>query len=499
MKRICSEPNPSLFERAFDAWRQIVGDVWATRDPGDLALANQATFAAPASLIAAIHPADRAELAACLEVARRFGIALHPVSTGRNWGYGSRLAPATGSVLLRLGRLDRITAYDEDMGFVAVEPGVTFAALADFLRERGSTLLPPVIGGSPGASILANALSRGIGKGPYFSMAGRCCGLEVMLPDGEILRTGFTEEPLRRLARDAPGPSLDGLFLQSNLGVVTEAGFWLEPSPAMQEMIPLTLRQDEDLALLLDRLRRLLQRHDHRLQIELVNDYRIAMMVGRPAAAAAEPIPREALAGAMKDLAGTAWLCAATLWADSEAEMAWRREEILGAFMPWREAVGQPVRDPVGAFAPGLGGLAGMYWRKAGAMPANPDPDRDRCGLLWIAPVLPMNREGTAILATLQAIIAAHGFEPAVSLRLEGGRAMFGILSLVYDRDQPGADDRAALCHGALASAMRGLGVTPYRHGLLDAMTDRDRPALLHRLKRQLDPNSILSPGLYGL
>jgi hypothetical protein len=70
------------------------------------------------------------------------------------------------------------------------------------------------------------------------------CGLEVVLPNGELIRTGMgslpnpNADPTQRLdEQQGPetwqlfpygfGPQNDGIFSQSNLGVVTKMGLWV--------------------------------------------------------------------------------------------------------------------------------------------------------------------------------------------------------------------------------------------------------------------------------
>ena len=59
--------------------------------------------------------------------------------------------------------------------------------------------------------------------------------MEVMLADGDIVRTGqfgISNSPSAFISKFTYGPSLEGLFLQSNLGVVTKIGYWLQPQPS---------------------------------------------------------------------------------------------------------------------------------------------------------------------------------------------------------------------------------------------------------------------------
>lgn len=55
-----------------------------------------------------------------------------------------------------------------------------------------------------------------------------------MLADGDLIRTGqwaASSSPSAHLSKFSFGPSVEGLFLQSNLGVVTKMGIWLTPTP----------------------------------------------------------------------------------------------------------------------------------------------------------------------------------------------------------------------------------------------------------------------------
>jgi hypothetical protein len=55
-----------------------------------------------------------------------------------------------------------------------------------------------------------------------------------MLANGELVRTGqfaVSNSPSAHLSKFTFGPSIEGLFLQSNLGIVTKLGIWLTPAP----------------------------------------------------------------------------------------------------------------------------------------------------------------------------------------------------------------------------------------------------------------------------
>ena len=55
-----------------------------------------------------------------------------------------------------------------------------------------------------------------------------------MLPNGELLRTGMGALPGAQTWQEYRygfGPYVDGIFSQSNFGVVTKMGIWLMPQP----------------------------------------------------------------------------------------------------------------------------------------------------------------------------------------------------------------------------------------------------------------------------
>ena len=149
----------------------------------------------------------------------------------------------------------------------------------------------------------------------------------------------------------------------------------------------------------------------------------------------------------------------------------------------------------------GVEGLRCAYWRKRFAMPADPDPDRDRCGVVWIAPVLPMGGETVArLVARVEPEMLRHGFEPTISLRANA-RSIRAIIGILFDRDAPGADRRATVCRNALREILDDLCLSQYRHGLLDGAPawDATTERLLAALKAAADPHGIIAPGRYGL
>src|SRR5688572_30818080 len=107
---------------AVPEWEGILGAAHVICDARTLDAASTATFATQAHVQAVLRPATRQEVQACVEIANRHHLPLYPISTGKNWGYGSRV-PVQDGVLLDLGRLNRILEFDEDLAYITIEPG----------------------------------------------------------------------------------------------------------------------------------------------------------------------------------------------------------------------------------------------------------------------------------------------------------------------------------------------------------------------------------------
>ena len=76
-----------------------------------------------------------------------------------------------------------------------------------------------------GGSVIGNTVDRGVGYTPYGDHFGMHCGFEIVLANGEVIRTGMGAMPGSNTWQLFPygfGPYSDGLFTQSNFGIVTK-------------------------------------------------------------------------------------------------------------------------------------------------------------------------------------------------------------------------------------------------------------------------------------
>ena len=113
-------------------WSGTLGPAQVECELPILDAASTATFLTEQRVRAILRPGTRREVQECVRTANRFGVPVYPVSSGKNWGYGSRV-PAGDGVLLDLGRLNGIVDFDEELAYVTIEPGVTQRQLHEFL------------------------------------------------------------------------------------------------------------------------------------------------------------------------------------------------------------------------------------------------------------------------------------------------------------------------------------------------------------------------------
>jgi 4-cresol dehydrogenase (hydroxylating) len=164
-----------------------------------------------------------------------------------------------GTVVLDLGRMNRILDVDARFGYCLLEPGVGFFDLYNYLQANKIPLWMSIPGNAWG-SVMGNALERGLGYTPYGDHASKICGMEVVLPTGELLRTGsgaMAASATWQHYQHGFGPSWDQAFVQSSFGVVTKMGLWLMPEPEMTKRVKIELPQADDIVWAIDELAKL--------------------------------------------------------------------------------------------------------------------------------------------------------------------------------------------------------------------------------------------------
>ena len=242
------------FSRALEELANAIGSEWVFTSEEDLNLYRDAysPFKGEAEdrvPSAAVAPDTVEQVQAIVRIANRYRLPLWTIATGRNLGYGGSAPVYSGSVVVDLKRMNRILEVNDKTHYAVVEPGVSYFDLYRYIQEHKLNVwIDPA---DPGwGSPVGNALERGGGRTPMRDHWNAVCGLEVVLANGEVLRTGMGALPDSEVWHQYKygfGPIVDGLFSQSNFGIVTRMGLWLMPSPEAYRDGRVMVAQHDDL------------------------------------------------------------------------------------------------------------------------------------------------------------------------------------------------------------------------------------------------------------
>jgi 4-cresol dehydrogenase (hydroxylating) len=510
MEAMTESEVPDRLDAALAAWRSLLGPEHVVNDQQTLERVATTTFATQERVSAILAPATTEQVQACVRIATEHRVPLYPVSRGTNWGLGGRVPPCGGGVILDLHRMNRVHSFDATLGTLTLEPGVTFRQVYEFLCGCDSSYWLSPIGGSDLGSVIANALERGEGVGALGERSNYVAALEVVTASGEVIRTGFSRFEGARtsaLSRHGVGPSVDGLFAQSNLGIVTGMAVWLAKRPRFQSRFMCRVSRLADLAPVLDAVREL---HHQRILtdcgVSVWNVYKYLALQGRyPWSRTAGKTPFRFAPEVDEDPV----ILGGYVHAGSDAVGAASVEEVRGMLAPHVqtfecEVITDAMRmaDPtLDCGYPNPVNLRTAYWRKR-AVPAGPDPEQDRCGVIWLCPALPFDGAlHVRVLGKITEIGLRCGFEPHIGFTAISPRLTHMFISLVYDRDSPGEDARAMACHDGMLNWLLQEDLPPYRLGVhsMHILRSRNTPfeQLLRRIRSQLDPFGIIAPGRY--
>ncbi|MBN1484852.1 MAG: FAD-binding protein [Chloroflexia bacterium] len=198
--------------------RKIVGPSWVRDEPEDLyCYAYDATFHENLPEVV-VSPQQTAEVSGVMQVAYRHEIPV--VARGMGSGLAGGSIPTQGGIALNLTRMNRILEIDRGNMIVTAQAGVVTADLQTAVAQVG--LFYPPDPSSQRQSTLGGNIACNAG-GPHclkYGVTGDyVMGMEAVLADGRILRTGG------KTIKNVVGYDLTGLFVGSEgtLGVITEA------------------------------------------------------------------------------------------------------------------------------------------------------------------------------------------------------------------------------------------------------------------------------------
>ncbi len=533
---MAKEGDPIQQAAAVAEWRKVLGETSVSDDDATLDRYARSTYGRGTRPVCVLYPVSTGEVQSIVRIANASRTVLYPVSRGKNWGYGDACAPTEGAAIVDLSRMNRILEVNTELAYAVIEPGVSQRQLYQYLQEHSTGLWMDCTGAGPDASILGNTLDRGFGHTRYGDHFTTACGMEIVLPDSRILNTGFGHYGVAKAARVYPygvGPYMDGLFCQSNLGIVTRLGIWLMPAPEAFCNFFVSVKRPVDLAPLVDCLRPLRMGGILPTTLHIGNDLRVVSGNG-PHGPDYEPPLTSATREALQRSHGIgAWNAAGALVGTRGHVRASKRalRKAVGRLgrlifvggrklalgeglvrVLQRAGLGKTIAEqleavkPVASLmkgAPTAQPLLGAQW---GLHTHVPVPDADPldlgCGLMWVSPVVPMTgRDALALMHAVEPVFSEHGFDPLVTFTMINERAMVAIMNMAYDLSAERECERARACYDALMGSIMAEGYVPYRVGL-QGMAKLHQPGdvfwdVALQIKQALDPADIIASGRY--
>ncbi len=527
---------------ALTAWQNLLGAERVKTQAFDLQKYHADTTNSSRIISGVLRPITSTEVVAIVKIASEYGIALYPISKGNNWGYGSANPAQSGSVIVDLSGMNTISGYDPQLGVVTLEPGVTQEQLAAFLLKHDDLYITPTTSTGPDGTILGNSLERGYGLVPIADHFLAVMSLEVVLADGSIYHSAIHAkecEDVDGVFKWGIGPYLDGLFSQSNFGIVTKATIALRPKPECIEIFFIEFSKEEDLEDAIVTVRKILK--DVGVfsgSINIMSDLRLSAVTADYPFDEIDATPDKAksiLKRKAKENGFYAWTCMGSLYGHKYVIQAVKKElvkivrersrrvlflskeKILfidALFSRLPKNLFSKIRNRFEKMTMMLDILSGKprqetlhicYRQLRQGVPKgkNLNPAADGCGIYWYAPLLPLQpHTASAYVQFVENTCEHYGIEPLVTLTSISERCIISPIPILFDPMNTDQSRRAKECLAALIEGGRLRGAYPHRAGI-GMMKDVVDPEhsfwnVQASIKQALDPNNIMSPGRYS-
>jgi glycolate oxidase len=219
--------------------REIVGERWVSdrpeelwyysRDPGVLEPHRPDYVVAPDSV---------EQVQKIVQLAVREKVPVVPM--GNAMALTGLVIPLKGGIVVDMKRMNRILEVNERARYAVVEGGTSQGALKAYLQDHYPHLRHSLPDAPAATTIAANVALHGQGRltQQYGFNSEMVCGLEVVLPTGEVCRIGSPSLGPYWFSRSHTLPDLSGLFLGwlGTTGIITKVGIRLYPNKKLRDL-----------------------------------------------------------------------------------------------------------------------------------------------------------------------------------------------------------------------------------------------------------------------
>ena len=496
------------------------------------------------SVVARLFPISTKQIQFIVQQANKYSVPLQPISCGKNWGYTDATPSCDNSVVIDLSKKNKILQIDEINKFAIIEPGVTQKQLSEALAN--TQLFMDCTGSSTNSSVVGNILERGFGYSPFGDRFGHSCSYEIILGNGTILQTGSlaynqlnVHKPDTCHTQRTAGPMIEGLFSQSNFGIVSKLCIWLMPRP--QKVLPFIalFKSYEDFLSAIEPISRLKSLGVANSTIHIGNSMRI-LSSNVSWQGITGIVPEEEINMQLTKLGIGQWVMSGALYGTRAMVKVYKKELIkqLKASGDVKINFLEPqLIKKVSAllnrlprnllitlksqleFAQGLidihtGKPTNIFLKSCYHLHPKGFPNtfdeklniaKDGCGLIWVSPTSSANRQSVnQLLSMLKETFEAQGFHLYATLSFINDRSIAIICNPIFDVTNDNEISRAQKCTAMALQNCIDDGFPPYRVAdthwdLFYQQLTEEHQNLITAIKKQLDPNNIVSPGRYGI
>ena len=451
-------------------------------------------------------PESKEDIVELLSYANAEGKKVWPISTGKNWGYGSSTPVTDVNIILDLCKLNAISDFDETNGIITLGPGVTQGQLYEFLE--GTDYIVPSTGAGPTVSVLGNLLERGYGLAPIQDHFSSLISLKAYLANGQVYNSSLTEivgDTLGKKFKWGIGPYLNGIFTQSNFGIVTEVTIQLGRKAKHIELVKFSF-SDESLSAIVANLKMLLSQYPSILSgINLMNKERmLSMGVENPAdwtGLFSINIDKN-IAKIMKSIVKKQLKASAKVIFINKRKLDFlsyfplskkQKKELENANEMFGILNGKPTQVALN-----------LCYLKNEIENKTFNPDIDNCGLIWYSPLVEMKGESVVkYVAFIKESCAKFNMEPLITLTSLSHAVFDSTIPILFSKEEgPNEILNAHNCYNMLLERGRELGYYPYRMGIghMKELTTSASEffSIAEKIKSALDPNGVIAPKRYS-
>ena len=473
------------------------------------------------SVYGIVYPSTIQDVSQIVKLANTHLIPLYPISKGRNIGYGEKIPVSDGHLIIDLHKMNSIRHFDDVLGYVKLEPGVTQKQLYEYLQDKNAPFWMDATGAGLESSIIGNSLEGGFGHTPKGYRRHSVSDYEVVLGNGTILQTG---------SFPGMGPDLSGLFIQSNFGIITAAKLELMPVPERFESFFVTVENDSGLESFIEIIREMRQNDIMNSLVHVGNATRYLMTAGKlPAEYSNTLISCDTAQKIMSSpsLKVGYWNAIGGIYGTINQTKARKKEirkalqnigvvtffndakinsisKLTGSWLLKNSKYCKQVKKSIESYKSVHGLMKGIpsdeplkniHWRVN---------NYNNMGLLWFSPTVSANgSEVRNVIAKAENLFAKFEFEMAVTVTFAKPSHVVCVFNINFDKTREDEKKRAYELYHELVRQFSEDGIQTYRRAIIGmkdlTYNDKGKNETFQSLKKSLDPMNIIAPGKYGV